>query len=477
VSVEGVVGRVEAALATGAGSDELSGLLFRLEDRGQLDRLIGGLDHGDEVAERVESVLRLKGPVPASVDEIEEWGYAALEQWAGLALRHSPEGPVRDAFAALGDLAVEVLDQDEQSDDASFRLNGSLLGRPDDGDGDLSAEQLRLIHDNAFELLFDEIKQAQLGDGWGPVSDLFYDAVEDDKMLGCWLLSPAASWAFDFEPFYKLWRADVGLWVSPHLIEAVRGTAIRPDSAWGSASAPPEISAEDQAWLETAGAGGKKALSIIAKRGASKELRDLSLLSLPPAVVVEGGWCQLDLSGNPGLDPARVAELERVDILQLGRCELESFDVVLPAVKRLALGHNKLTQWPAGMADTGVHLVYLNLEYNQLRVIPDKTVAELRALEELNIHQNQIEAISPDIGLLANLKKVDLSYNALTEIPSTIGQLRKLERLGLLGNRSLTSLPETILELPASCRLNLKSTGLSEAQQKAKTVEQLREVW
>jgi len=30
---------------------------------------------------------------------------------------------------------------------------------------------------------------------------------------------------------------------------------------------------------------------------------------------------------------------------------------------------------------------------------------------------------------------------------------------------------------PTSASLNLKSTGLPEAQQKAKTIEQLREVW
>jgi len=216
----------------------------------------------------------------------------------------------------------------------------------------------------------------------------------------------------------------------------------------------------DAAWAASHGRSAQRILADIAKaegrsaKGRSIELIGKRLLSLPPALLIEGGWKILNLSENPGLDPSLLSELERLDIVVLSGCELPAFDLLPPSgLKRLALDRNGLSHWPAGLAGVGDDLAYLNIAKNLLTRIPDD-VAELRVLDTLHASNNNITVVSP-----------------------AIGQLGSLTRLYLLGNRELSTLPVEILDLPQACDVSLAITSLPASFQKARTIGDLRKVW
>jgi internalin A len=65
---------------------------------------------------------------------------------------------------------------------------------------------------------------------------------------------------------------------------------------------------------------------------------------------------------------------------------------------------------------------------------------------ELDLSEEFMKVVPPEIGQLTHLTKLELSYNLLPKIPDEIGQLSNLKYLHLGGNR-LSALPETIAQL------------------------------
>jgi Leucine-rich repeat (LRR) protein len=67
-------------------------------------------------------------------------------------------------------------------------------------------------------------------------------------------------------------------------------------------------------------------------------------------------------------------------------------------------------------------------------------------LIDLDINYTNITTISPKIGKLSKLRRLDLSNNKLSEIPNEIGNLTELRYLSLFNN-NLTSLPDSLKNL------------------------------
>jgi Leucine-rich repeat (LRR) protein len=80
----------------------------------------------------------------------------------------------------------------------------------------------------------------------------------------------------------------------------------------------------------------------------------------------------------------------------------------------------------------------------------------LRSIKKLWLSNNALTAIPSTIGQLSSLELLSLSKNALTTLPSTIGQLTSLQRLELADN-CLTSLPSTIHQLVSLNVLDIRS--------------------
>jgi len=70
----------------------------------------------------------------------------------------------------------------------------------------------------------------------------------------------------------------------------------------------------------------------------------------------------------------------------------------------------------------------------------------------LNISNNKLTAIPPEIGNLVNLTHLTLSQNYLIEIPSTFKYLKKLVYLDIWSN-SIIFFPDEISELKETLRV------------------------
>lgn len=72
----------------------------------------------------------------------------------------------------------------------------------------------------------------------------------------------------------------------------------------------------------------------------------------------------------------------------------------------------------------------------------------------LDLNNMNLTSLPESIGLLRNLKFVQLEHNELTSLPESIGFWSNLQAIWLQHNQ-LTSLPEAIQELPPDCKVFL----------------------
>ncbi len=87
----------------------------------------------------------------------------------------------------------------------------------------------------------------------------------------------------------------------------------------------------------------------------------------------------------------------------------------------------------------------LDLSNNQLSTLPPE-ISQLSNLTWLDLSNNQLSSLPPEFGQLSNLTWLDFSNNQLSSLPPEFGQLSKLRELSLSNNR-LSSLPPEISQL------------------------------
>lgn len=109
----------------------------------------------------------------------------------------------------------------------------------------------------------------------------------------------------------------------------------------------------------------------------------------------------------------------------------------------------------------------LELSYNNLTVLPP-SIGQLKGLEHLNVSFNQLSELPPEIGMLTNLKQLLLFNNRIQTLCYEIGFLYKLDVLGVLNNPLEAGQKEKISEggtkalvhhlkesMPGECRRHL----------------------
>jgi Leucine-rich repeat (LRR) protein len=96
------------------------------------------------------------------------------------------------------------------------------------------------------------------------------------------------------------------------------------------------------------------------------------------------------------------------------------------------------------------NLTLLNLTNDDLASVPPE-IGSLQNLQVLYLGNNQLTTLPPEIGNLSNLWMLSLFQNNLTSLPDTISQLKNLKILGLTGNpivQSSTAMAQLRKELP-----------------------------
>ena len=125
----------------------------------------------------------------------------------------------------------------------------------------------------------------------------------------------------------------------------------------------------------------------------------------------------------------------------------------------LDLSDNQLIQLPPEITELK-NLTTLNLSFNQLTRISSK-IEELKNLTTLYLSDNQLIQLPPEITELKNLTTLYLVRNQLTQLPPEITELKNLTTLYLVRNQ-LTQLPPEITELKNLTTLYLVRNQLTQ---------------
>ncbi|MDQ1591741.1 MAG: internalin [Pyrinomonadaceae bacterium] len=124
---------------------------------------------------------------------------------------------------------------------------------------------------------------------------------------------------------------------------------------------------------------------------------------------------------------------------------------------KLDLTNNKLTSLPPEIAKlTG--LIDLDLSGNKLTSLPSE-ITRLTGLTYLYLRNNQLTSLPPEITKLTGLTSLDVGDNKLTSLPPEITKLINLTELDLWNNE-LTSIAE-VLELANLTHLSLRNNQLT----------------
>jgi hypothetical protein len=134
-------------------------------------------------------------------------------------------------------------------------------------------------------------------------------------------------------------------------------------------------------------------------------------------------------------------ELRELDVSDNQLAALPASIFLLPKLLILASESNQLTRL---MPWTQPSLQELYLSGNQLTEFPDIRI--LTHLTRLELNSNSISEVPEWIGELHSLENLELQYNFLTKLPSSIAQLQHLKQLWLSGN-NFGGIPTIIFQL------------------------------
>ncbi|RVE74829.1 hypothetical protein OJAV_G00026250 [Oryzias javanicus] len=143
-----------------------------------------------------------------------------------------------------------------------------------------------------------------------------------------------------------------------------------------------------------------------------------------------------------------VAKQERHKNLFLNYKNLNIFPVELLKdegllfLERLYMKRNSLTSLPDNLAQKLPNLIELYLHSNNIVIIPE-AIGNLARLQSLDLSDNALQLLCPDIGRLRSLRHLRLSNNRLKYLPPEIGDLQELETLDVAMNQ-LVSLPDRL---------------------------------
>ncbi|KAI1292098.1 Protein flightless-1 [Halotydeus destructor] len=145
--------------------------------------------------------------------------------------------------------------------------------------------------------------------------------------------------------------------------------------------------------------------------------------------------------------PPTLDVLENLVDVDLGENELArvpTFLYSLPKLKRLNLSDNLISELSPDIGDQWINLEVLNMCRNKLKQLPT-SLCKLSKLKRLFLNDNQLdfEGIPSGIGKLLNLEVFSAANNQLEMIPEGIIRLGRLKKL-ILSNNKLITLPDAI---------------------------------
>lgn len=134
--------------------------------------------------------------------------------------------------------------------------------------------------------------------------------------------------------------------------------------------------------------------------------------------------------------PAEISKLKKLETLSLNGNRIQQLPPSLgqlKALRTLSLSGNHIAEFPSGLG-TLRQLDLLDLSHNKIQSIP-ADVFELQAIE-INLNQNQISLLPPEISRCPRLKVLRLEENCLelSSIPTSVLKDSQVSLFSVEGN-------------------------------------------
>jgi internalin A len=174
------------------------------------------------------------------------------------------------------------------------------------------------------------------------------------------------------------------------------------------------------------------------KRLEHLSLRNNTIKNLPTIVFTLENLKYLNLADNQiheisGRDFMNLINIEKVDISYNQITSLPSERIEYPKCKNLSIKGNRLQKFPTTFSDVKT-LVKLDLSENRISSIEDDAFDGLENLIELDLSFNELTYLPTSLGKLTKLKKLNLSGNKIGSLPKEFENLTSLESLDFDGN-------------------------------------------
>jgi Leucine-rich repeat (LRR) protein len=195
----------------------------------------------------------------------------------------------------------------------------------------------------------------------------------------------------------------------------------------------------------------------------SLDLSRNQLAALPPAVAWASALPQLrvlDLSHNALTDlPAALPPtLVHLALQHNQLATLPAAVFTLPALTKLAVGGNRLTQLSGPFHELrALRMLYAGC--NAIASVDDSLAAVAGTLEVLYLGGNRLRAVPRVVAALQRVTVLHLSDNQLTSLPDTLGGLHELTVLHVHRNQ-LRTLPVELLALRRLRQLSVRDNPL-----------------
>ncbi|KAF0736353.1 hypothetical protein Ae201684P_007226 [Aphanomyces euteiches] len=136
--------------------------------------------------------------------------------------------------------------------------------------------------------------------------------------------------------------------------------------------------------------------------------------------------------------------LETIDVSKNKLSTMPSLEA-MSRLKSVDLRHNQLTDLPSLPSTTPSTLAQVFAGHNRLSAIASDQIARVGAsLTLLDLRFNQLELLPSSVSTLVRLKTLDVSNNNLIDLPSGVGSLESLNHLAVDGN-PLQSIRQSVL--------------------------------